>query len=191
MLAGAIVSKNDVFLEIKGIVEGMLDKLQINSKFQIPKFLNQEKSLGIFINDEQIGWLGVLKDKIKNKEVGLFEINFNKLIKIKNNIKCQKLSQFPSIERDIAIEVDYDVKWGDISSAIFTLASVIPAKAGIQNSIIKDIIFLSEYDLQNKKSLAFRVIYQANKTLKDKEVEVIENKIIKLLQKKFNAELRS
>ena len=57
-------------------------------------------------------------------------------------------------------------------------------------NVIKNIIFLSEFDLSEKKSLAFKVIYQADRTLKDEDVKIIENKIIKLLKKKFNAELR-
>ncbi|MBU4482380.1 phenylalanine--tRNA ligase subunit beta, partial [Patescibacteria group bacterium] len=90
--------------------------------------------------------------------------------------------QFPSIERDIAIEVDWDVKWGEIKNEILKQ---------IQDDIFNKIEFLSEFDLGNKKSLAFRITYQADKTLKDKEVEVVENKIIRLLEKKFGAKLRS
>ena len=127
-----------------------------------------------------------MQDKIKNKNIGLFEINFSKLCRNDalhcSMLKYQQIPQFPLIERDIAIEVDWDVKWGDVSSAV--------SKAMADENVIKNIIFLSEFDLSEKKSLAFKVIYQADRTLKDEDVKIIENKIIKLLKKKFNAELR-
>ncbi|MBU4481859.1 phenylalanine--tRNA ligase subunit beta, partial [Patescibacteria group bacterium] len=57
MLAGAIVFRDDIFFEIKGVVEGALKELRImNYELRIGKatpFLNQDKNLGIFINDEE------------------------------------------------------------------------------------------------------------------------------------------
>jgi len=189
MLAGIIVSKDDVFFEIKGIIEKFsIFNFQFSNNFQLNnlQFLNKEKFLGIFLDDREIGWLGEMQDKIKNKNIGLFEINFSKLCRNDalhcSMLKYQQIPQFPLIERDIAIEVDWDVKWGDVSSAV--------SKAMADENIIKNIIFLSEFDLSEKKSLAFKVIYQADRTLKDEDVKIIENKIIKLLKKKFNAELR-
>jgi len=189
MLAGIIVSKDDVFFEIKGIIEKFsIFNFQFSNNFQLNnlQFLNKEKFLGIFLDDREIGWLGEMQDKIKNKNIGLFEINFSKLCRNDalhcSMLKYQQIPQFPLIERDIAIEVDWDVKWGDVSSAV--------SKAMADENVIKNIIFLSEFDLSEKKSLAFKVIYQADRTLKDEDVKIIENKIIKLLKKKFNAELR-
>jgi len=56
--------------------------------------------------------------------------------------------------------------------------------------LIRRIDFLSEYALVDKKSLAFRVVYQAERTLNDEEVNQVEKKIIDKLKKKFGAELR-
>lgn len=199
MLAGVVVDSKDVFIEIKGIVENLLKDLRFTIyDLRIEKdmpFLDQNKFLQIFINDEEIGYLGILDyEKIsakggpssgwKNKAVGLFEIDFSMLVGMFNEhtTKYKKLPQFPSIERDIAIEVEYDIKWGKLRDVILSEA---------KDPVIKEVSFLSEFDLQGKKSLAFRIIYQADRTLKDSEVEKIEQKIIKLLKQKFGAELRS
>lgn len=178
MLAGAVVDKEDVFLEVKGIMQGM------NLEFGISNlefgFLDKNKILDIVVGKDKIGWFGEMKYKIKNKKIALFEIDFKALIKAQKYDKIySQIPQYPGIERDIAVEVDWDVKWSDIKAVVMKV-----------DKLINNIEFLSEYDLGKKKSLAFRVTYQADRTLKDVEVEMIENKIIKLLNKKFNAELR-
>jgi len=180
MLAGAVVNKGDVFLEVKGIVQGMNLSTVISD--QRSGFLNSNKVINIMAGKNKIGWIGEMKNQIKSKKIALFEIDFKALIKAQKYDKIySQIPQYPSIERDIAVEVDWDVKWGDLQNVILSKA---------KDPVVKEIVFLSEYDLGKKKSLAFRVIYQADRTLKDVEVEMIENKIIKLLNKKFNAELR-
>ena len=135
-----------------------------------------------------VGWLGEVdynQLNFKNKKVALFEINWEKIIGLKPaETKYQSLPQHPSIERDIAIEVDWPVKWADIEQFILT-----PRTRG-KDLMIQDVSFLSEYPLENKKSLAFRIVYQADRTLTNGEVEPVEAKIIKLLETKFKAKLR-
>ena len=94
--------------------------------------------------------------------------------------KYSPLPQYPSIERDLAIEIDWQIKWNEILELV----------QGDRSGLIANIKFLSEYDLGDKKSVAFRIIYQTDRTLKDKEVEVVEKKIIKKLDKNFGAKLR-
>lgn len=187
MLAAAIANKEqDVFLQIKGILEKLLTDLGFkNYDLRIEsdlKFLNKEKSLIIMIDKQQIGWLGELSEKIKNKNVALFEFDFDKLVKLSSpSKKYIPLPQFPTIERDIAVELDWSIKWADLKQEIIKK---------VQDNLISNIEFLSEFNLGNKKSLAFRITYQADRTLKDSDVEPLEQKIIKNLEKKFNATLR-
>ena len=91
----------------------------------------------------------------------------------------QALPQFPAVERDLAVEVSWEVRWQEIKNELLKM-----------DKLIKEIRFLSEYALEDKKSLAFRVVYQAGRTLKDDEVNQVEQKIINKLKKKFGAELR-
>lgn len=202
-LAGAVVgAKQDkVFLTVKGIVEGLMDKLQIGSySFTSSKptlsFIDKERFLGLMLDKEEIGWLGEvdygqldfstgsgLALKRKNKKVALFEIDWDKLLvklaELKIEKRYQPLPQFPAVERDIAVEVDWEVKWQAIQEELVKL-----------DKLIHQIKFLSEYPLESKKSLAFRVVYQADRTLKDEEVNQVEQKVINRLKKKFGAKLR-
>jgi phenylalanyl-tRNA synthetase beta chain len=198
-LVGVVVGnkKDEVFLEIKGIVEDGIKYLVSNIKYEFKpadsplKFLDKSKILDIYLGKEKIGWLGEVnysKMNFKGKQVAVFEIDWNKLLGFiqlsgteptLNIRKYKKLSSYPVIERDIAVEIDWDIKWGEVANFV--------NKA---DKLISQVEFLSEYPLENKKSLAFRVVYQAERTLRDKEVEKIERKILDKLKKKFGAELR-
>jgi len=205
MLAGVVVTQKDknAFLELKGALEGLFGKLGIKDyKFVIPSerseamgSLDKEKFLSIELDGEELGWLGELKENIyrqfsfKNRKVALFEINFDKLIKIVGtgrdlSVKYKPLPQFPSIIRDLAFELNWDVKWQNVNDEI--LRRFTP-----QDDNLREVQFLSEFGLGDRKSVAFRIIYQADRTLKDEEVEVVEKKIIKILGDKFGARLRA
>jgi len=207
MLSGAlVVDKNyDAFFETKGIIENLFGNLRITDYAlspyggspagrQITKFLgnylNNEKCLAVLVGEKQIGWLGELKKDIysqfnfKNRNICLWEINFDKLVDAAKKMPAVKyipLPQFPAVVRDLAFELDWKVRWADIFFVILNL---------IQDPVINEIEFLSEFDLGPKKSVAFRITYQADRTLKDEEVKIWQNKIIKLITEKFKAKLR-
>ncbi len=186
MLAGAVVGKEEAFLTAKGILTGIAG---IETKIGVvPGEFLGEKKLVVVCKGEIIGWLGEMKEKIKNKNIVLFEINFDKLMEIVGtgldlSVKYAPLPQFPVVERDLAFEVGWPVKWEDLSNVI--LRSV-----ATKDPVFKGIEFLSEFDLGDRKSVAFRIIYGADRTLKDEEVEEVQNKIIKLMEEKFGARLR-
>jgi len=203
MLSGAIVSdkNSDAFLEVKGVIENLFYELRItNYELRITKpsenYLSNEKHLAIFLNDKKIGWLGELKKEIyqkfnfKNRNICLFEINFDELVGTGRDLPAKKykpLPQFPTVARDLAFELEYAVKW---SIFVKEILKQVQDDNIIGDDIAVNIEFLSEFDLGNKKSLAFRITYQANRTLTDKEVDLMQEKIIKLVEEKFNGRLR-
>lgn len=189
-LAGAVVEAKDgqPFLEVKGIIGGLFKEIgvvnwDVHDKDLKIDFIDNSRSLEIVAGKDKIGWLGEVdyaKIDCKNKRMALFEIDFEKLMGLEIvEKKYMPLVQFPSIERDIAVEVEWAVSWVEIRDEI----------SGI-DKLISNIVFLSEYGLKDKKSLAFRVVYQADRTLKDSEVVKIEKKILDKLKAKFKAERR-
>ncbi len=202
MLAIGFVSpKNtDAFLSVKGIIENIFNILQITDyRLQITKtsesYLNSEKSLAVCVGDKQLGWLGELKKEIyqkfnfKNRNICLTEINLTELIAVAKNVsvkKYQPLPQFPEVIRDLAFELDWNVRWGDIYKFILSESPRDESK----DPVASELNFLSEFDLGAKKSLAFRITYQASRTLTDKEVDLRQEKIIKLVEEKFAGRLR-
>ena len=98
----------------------------------------------------------------------------------------KKISAFPAIEIDIAIVVDEKIKNKDIFEII--------KKSG--TGILKNIrlfdIYRGKQIEEGKKSLAYSLSFRdENRTLKDTEVDIISNRIIESLEKKFNARLRA
>ncbi|MCP4393074.1 MAG: phenylalanine--tRNA ligase subunit beta [Alphaproteobacteria bacterium] len=108
--------------------------------------------------------------------------------KAKNKTKTRKLlrpSQFHAVERDFAFIVNSDVKADDV------LKSAMGAdKALITNAILFD-VYEGDNVEDGKKSLAIQVTIQpTEKTLSDKEIELLCNKVVQSVNKRTGGELR-
>ncbi|OGG90212.1 phenylalanine--tRNA ligase subunit beta [Candidatus Kuenenbacteria bacterium RIFCSPLOWO2_02_FULL_42_16] len=200
-LAGAVVLAKDgeSFSEAKGDLEELARYFKFGflpwsaGKNPFIEFINKiadkEKRLAIIYGKEKIGWLGEINQMamnyfdIKNKRVAIFEIDLTQIleVKVKEEKTYEPLPKYPAVERDIAIELGWKVKWTAIEEEVVKL----------EPEIVRSAEFLSEYDLGAKKSLAFRVKYQAaDRTLKDEEAVAIESEIVKILGEKFGAKRR-
>ena len=63
-------------INFKGIIENMGFEFNFIKKENNKNFVEQDKYLEIFSGEENIGWLGQMKDKVKKRKACLFEINF-------------------------------------------------------------------------------------------------------------------
>ncbi len=103
----------------------------------------------------------------------------------KNEIIMQDLPKFPEVRRDLALLVDQDTSYGDLA--------LTAAKAG--GKLLKHINLFDVYEGKNlpegKKSyaLSFTLAHE-EKTLNDKAVEQIMDKILSSLKKQYGASLR-
>ena len=202
MVAGIIKygtrnTEHGTFSPTKGVIELLFDKLGINKdKVNFKSFidvkknlllhvmcpmLRKERSAVVTIDNEVLGLLGELESGI-----GLFELDFQKLIKhAKERKEFQAISYYPAVERDLAIVVDKDISYIDLNKAIKEI-----------NPLIKEIelfdIFEDEKKIgKNKKSLAFHLKFQSlDRTLKKKEVDNVFRNILKRLED-FGAKIRT
>ena len=110
----------------------------------------------------------------------------DKFIKNISNVKKYKsIPVFPSIEIDLAIVVDQDVKNDDIENEIKSSGT------GMLKEIRLFDIYRGKQIESGKKSMAYSLSFgEENRTLKDIEVEIIVKRILESLSKKFNARLR-
>jgi len=199
MLSGLIAQKKggDEFYRLKGVVDSLLNKLGISDIWydehkatpeQSKIFIWQSGKIAeIKIGNEEIGFLGEISSKIlKNGKAIVFDIDFEELTKIcSEEHEYQPISQYPAAVRDLAILVPTDIKVVDVLNKINIAGGV----------LIRDVdlfdIYEGESIAQGKKNLAFHIVYQAeNRTLKSKEIDAIQNKIIKTLEKKPDWEVR-
>jgi phenylalanyl-tRNA synthetase beta chain len=204
MLAGILgqkTSEEELFYEAKGTVDGLLNKLgitgywyddiQATSEWSNKTFWHSGRSAEIKINNNEIGFVGGLNPKILNnsgiKGVAVaFNLNFEKILKLaQEELIYQKPSLYPAAVRDLAVLINRGDRVADVLNII--------NRAG--GELVRDVDLFDMYEgeeiPQGKKNLAFHIIYQSDeKTLKDKEIDKIQNKIINELEKKRGWEVR-
>jgi len=191
MLTGAITG--NAFFEAKGIVDCLFQKLGIPKvwydEFQPTPEATQnsiwhlKKSAEIKVNHEEVGFLGEISPKIlsaislKNRVV-VFDLDFEKISNLASEeVIYQPISPFPPVIRDISVLVPKSILVEEVLNKI--------ENAGGEVLIDVDLfdIFEGENLPEDKKSLAFHLIFQAkNRALNSEEVNEILQKIIEALE---------
>ena len=187
IFAGVVVDKNiksTLFYELKGRMEILLNKLGIGEltykeiKATEP-FWHKSRSAEIIYENKTIGRVGEIHPDISNAfgietRVSYVEIYEEELLEFYSREKnFQKINKFPSAELDLSVVFAEDVKWDDVKKVVFTTGG----------KLVKNVepfdIYRGEELGDGKKSIAFRISYQAeDRTLKDEEVGVIQDKVI-------------
>ncbi len=192
-LAGAVAgaSEEEVYARVKGICETLFKHFYIPVDFgksnKLPSYVDTSKSVSIVGADDYYGFVGFLKTKSVEQAVCFFEINLSEIQELitERENKFKPLAQFPSIERDIAIEVDSSVQWQDIKNLVIDMSTLL-------TSVELFDIYKGKHISEGKKSVAFRMTFVSpERTLESAEVEVIEKEVIKKLEKKLQAVLRT
>ena len=198
MLAGILIdaekSAMDNFREIKGVIEQIGERLNINkNNFQ---WISEGSRAIISTKDiggesHKIGTSGIISSnardifKIPNSSA-FFEISLTKIFEIEF-IKKQykKISEFPASTRDLAIAVEKSVIYKSVTDEIKQTSSLL-AEAELFD------YFTDEKKIgKGKKSLAFHLIFQSSdRTLTSEEVDGEMKKIIARLEKSLKAEIR-
>ena len=206
MLSGIIAAriektKGEKFYELKGVIDNLLNKLGISdqwyddfgatSEFNDEAFWQKNATAEIKVGDEEIGFLGEINSQILNKlniqgVVVAFTLGFEKLLNLaEEELIYEPPSPYPAAVRDLAVLVDLNDKMADV-------LNVIEVAGG---ELVQDVDLFDMYEGEgipnDKKSLAFHIIYQSyEKTLKDEEVDKIQRKIIRELEKNKNWQVR-
>ncbi len=197
----SVFSDNDDFYRLKGVVDNLLEKMGISEIWyddfkQTPEeskknFWEKGRSAEIKVDSEEIGFLGEISSSILEKmkierKVTAFEINFEKLQKIASEEQeYQPISRYPSAVRDIAVLVPRETKVEEIMNLINSTVG----------SLIRDIDLFDIYEgegmPEGKKNLAFHIIYQSEeRTLDNKEINELQDKIVKTLDSEVGWQVR-
>jgi phenylalanyl-tRNA synthetase beta chain len=184
------------YYDLKGILEYIHNKFYCNGSIRIAekeyKFLHPKISGDVIIGDDiNAGIIGrvhpaIVEDIGIKQGVYYLELNLDKFIKNISGIKKYKsIPLFPSIEIDIAIVVDEDIKNEDIENEIKNNGTVLLKEIRLFD------IYRGKQVESGKKSMAYSLSFrEENRTLKDSEIEIIVKRILERLGKKFNAKLR-
>jgi phenylalanyl-tRNA synthetase beta chain len=188
--------KFDIY-DLKGYLESIFEILRINIDFKphsSEPFLKKGASFDLYLNNEKIGFAGevknlILKDFDLKPPLFISEINleilFEKTESIEKKVIVKKPPKYPSTFRDITCVLKREIKVGDILDFVKTLS--IPYLEGV--NCIK--IYEGPPIPEGEKSITIRFWYRAeDRTLKDEEVNQIQDKIAKIIFEKFSAKPR-
>ena len=122
-----------------------------------------------------------------DNEVYFADLNWTLLMKaIKNNkVSFKEISKYPAVSRDLALLLDKRVTFEEIEKIAFAT----------DKKILKAVRLFDVYEGKNleegKKSYAVNFLLQdETKTLNDKQIDNVMNKLIQNLQTKLDAKLR-
>lgn len=183
--------KNVDFYVIKGVAEEILDYLGYGNRysFVLPKEPIKEFHPGqvaqINVNGEVVGVIGRIHPEIAKEPVFVLEINLDKLLAKKvGKMKFKEISNYPTVNKDIAVILDKDITSDEISKVI---------KKAAGSLLVSQKLFdvYTNPALGNRKSVAYSLTFGSNsKTLTDEEINPIIEKVIEALEKNLKAELR-
>jgi phenylalanyl-tRNA synthetase beta chain len=178
----AFKDPEEILKELKGVLRILESELKIN--FNLKE--TGQNQVEIFINKERIGTFALISKKVLEDydldlEVGVIEINVEKLRKFQKLIKEFKpWPIFPSIVRDLSFFVDEKIKFSEIEKEIKKQ----------KFNFLEEIKLIDIY-FTDKKSMTLRFIFNhPQRSLKDEEVNLEMRKIEEFLKEKYRIILR-
>ncbi len=186
------LQKGDFFF-MKGMVTTVLQRLGV-SNLKTGTFKNDVFSEGLSFSfgKTKLVEFGVVKKKILkefgiNQEVLFADFNWDQVLETAKNQKMQfsAISKFQAVRRDFALLLDSAVKFEDIYNI----------GRQTEKKLLKEISLFDVYEGKNlpegKKSYAVSFTLQdENKTLTDKQIDKIMNKLQQNFEKQLGAQLR-
>ena len=137
-------------------------------------------------NKNKVGFLGRIHPKINKDDIYVLELSLDKIDVNVKPLKYKPASKFPSIKKYLAFVVPKTITSEEIEKAI--------KRAG--SRLLTNIELFDLYEGENigldNKSLAYNLTFSSlERTLTDEEVTIVFNNIIKEVESKLDAKLRS
>ena len=185
--------------DAKGVLENIFSNLGINVEYRpenIQERLHPGRTAALWLQGKRLGIFGQIHPQVAQKrdlpnEVYLFELDFSLLLTVLNRDsiitpKFKTYSTYPGSDRDLAFFAPLDLSVNEITKTI--------SKTG--GKLLQKVEVFDEYKGKNvpegQRSLAFNLVYQASdRTLTDKDVDPVHQKVRDALIKKFDVTLRS
>ncbi|TWJ04579.1 phenylalanyl-tRNA synthetase beta subunit [Mucilaginibacter frigoritolerans] len=186
-------AKQVSFYTLKAIVDGLLSKLNITDAV-LEDATCKKLAYGLQYkkNNKQLVKFGaVAKEALKladvDKEVFYADFNFDLILTLvrKNKIVYEEISKYPAVRRDLSMLIDQSV----------TFAQLKQIALRTERKLLQDVNVFDVYQGDKlpagKKSYALSFILQdSEKTLTDKAIDSIVQKLIYNLSKEAGAEIR-
>ena len=156
-----------------------------------PSYYHPGRKATISYEGKVIGEIGelhpqVLENFSLDHRICIAQIKTEAIYKnIHTDVKYRPLNRYPSVERDLAVIVERDTPVGDMMDAIRAVGG-----EWLRETALFD-IFQGEQIGEGKKSVAFRLIFQAeSRTLTGEEVNEQMQNIVQALAEQYGAVMR-
>jgi phenylalanyl-tRNA synthetase beta chain len=183
------------FFDMKGRIKLLLSELRYTNVSYIAtdsvNYLHPGKAAEINVNGQTVGILGELHPLIKEKyefgnaPVVVAEFDLEALRKVMPTYGITPVADVPPVLEDIAVIVDESVPAERVASLIRQTGGKIVTQVHLFD------VYRGEQIGIGKKSLAYSLTYQSDKTMTDAEAAAIRTKIVKRLEYEVGAKLRS
>ena len=178
----------------KGVVKSLLERLGVNNTISKPTtLLNINEGETLFIGKKEIVTYGSVKQVILDsfnidQEVFYVEFKWDTITSMISNkpVHVNEIPKFPKVSRDLSLLIDNNIDFESIHNTCIK----------VDKKLIKEVSLFDVYEgdklPENKKSYGISFVISSNeKTLSDKEIDNIMNKLVKSLNLNFGAELRN
>ena len=183
------------YLDLKGIVENVIDGLGIAKAKYVRESENPSyhpgKTAALMVRNKKAGVFGEIHpDVIENYGIDVdcyvAELDLDALFEASNMNKSYKaLPKFPAVTRDIALLCDDSILVAEIEETIRKAGGNLVEKVQLFD------IYKGAQIPEGKKSIAYAIAYRdEKKTLEDKDIAKVHEKILKALEHKLGAVLR-
>lgn len=185
--------------EAKGILQRVFDNLGLAVDYRADESdprLHPGRTASLWVRGRtQLGKFGQLHPQLRQahdlpEAVYVFELDWAVLVTClagsSQAVKFAAYSTYPASDRDLAFFAPVDISVADLAQVM--------SKAG--GKLLDSVTLFDEYRGENvptgQRSLAFRLVYRAgDRTLTDKDIEPVHQKVRAALEKAYQVSLRS
>jgi phenylalanyl-tRNA synthetase beta chain len=188
-----VATQTSDFFYVKGIVTALLSRLGIDKLKTTPTKSDVfSEGITLSLGKTKLVELGVVKRAILKEfsikqEVLFADFNWQNILDLvgKKKIKVVDLPKFPAVKRDLALLLDDKVEFKEIYNLAFQS----------ERKLLKEVDLFDVYEgdklPEGKKSYAVSFVLQdENKTLADKQIDKIMQKLQQTFEKNLDAVLR-
>ncbi|MBQ7423280.1 MAG: phenylalanine--tRNA ligase subunit beta [Prevotella sp.] len=197
-ISGSWIHKDEEssFYELKAHVMNILSRIGIQMNSVVFKDGSNEmfsKSIAIEARSGKLlAEMGIVSKKLQKQagidnEVYYADLNWTQLMRAvrKAKVSYKEISKYPAVSRDLALLIDNNIEFAQIEQIAYQS----------ERKLLKKVELFDVYEGKNlpagKKSYAVNFMLQdEERTLNDKQIDAIMQKIIANLKKQLNAELR-
>lgn len=183
------------FYDIKGRIERLLAGFRLTDVTYAPAdsvpYMHPGKAAEVTVNGKVIGVFGELHPLVKDKyefegaPVLVAEFDLATMRELESEYEVETVPDVPPVLEDIALILDESIPAAQVEALIRQTGGKVLADVKLFD------VYRGEQIGAGKKSLAYSLTYQAEKTLTDQEAAAIRNKIVRRLENELGAKLRS